>query len=60
MRRVIGEAWRVTSVECREATEVENVSRGVTFTYFSSLFPPLDGADPNLSGGEDDELVEFE
>ena len=42
----VEEARHAAAVECRDATATENVSRGVTFDFFDSLFPPLDGADP--------------
>ena len=42
----VEEARHAAAVECRDATATENVSRGVTFHFFDSLFPPLDGADP--------------
>ena len=42
----VEEARHAAAVECREATATENVSRGVTFYFFDSLFPPLDGIEP--------------
>ena len=42
----VEEARHAVAVECRDATATENASRGVTFHFFDSLFPSLDGADP--------------
>ena len=42
----IEEARHVAAVECWDATTTKNVSRGVTFHFFESLFPPLDGVEP--------------
>ena len=39
-------ARHAATVECRDATATENVSRGVTFHFFDSLFPKLDGVEP--------------
>ena len=41
----VEEARHAAAVECRDATTTENASRGVTFHFFDSLFPPLDGVD---------------
>ena len=42
----IEEVRHAVVVECWEATVTENVSRGITFYFFDSLFPPLDGVEP--------------
>ena len=42
----IKEARHMAAVECRDATATENVSQGVTFHFFDSLFPPLDRVEP--------------
>lgn len=50
----------------QEALVAENMSRGVKFSFFDSLFLPLDGADHiadfpgDFSDREDEELVDFE
>lgn len=53
---------RTAENECREATAAENVSRVVTFSFFDSIVPLLDGANPALFllGGEYEEQVDFE
>ena len=58
----VEEGSHVRAVECREATTVENVSRGVTFSFFDSMFSPLEGADPalDLPSGKDEEHDDFE
>ena len=50
----VKQARHAAMVECWDATVGENVSRGVTFTFFNSLFLPLDGADPDPPRGEED------
>ena len=42
----IEEARHIAAVEYRQATATENVSRGITFHFFDSLFPPLHGVEP--------------
>ena len=42
----VKEARYTMAVECREATATENFSRGITFAFLDSLFPPLNGVEP--------------
>ena len=54
---MVEEVRRAVAVECWEATAAENVSRGVIFAFFDSLFPPFDRIEPPSGGDED---VDFE
>ena len=54
----VEETRRAVAMECRKATEAENVSLRITFSFLNSLFLPLDRAEP--LGGGDEEHVNFE